>query len=217
MTRIGIVGSGMIGGTVARLLAGAGHEIVIANSRGPGSLGPLVEQIGANARAGSTAEAIDFGEMVVLAIPLGSYTKLPKVAFAEKVVIDANNYYPARDGTIAELDDGRTTSSELIARHIDGARVVKAFNTMYFQTLATAGRPEAARSERLALLLAGDDASAKQLVARLIDGIGFAAVDTGSLSTGGRLQQPGTPLYNNPLTAVQAEAEVRRAAADPRT
>jgi 8-hydroxy-5-deazaflavin:NADPH oxidoreductase len=209
--RVGIIGSGMIGATVARLLAGAGHEITIANSRGPESLGALVDEIGPNARAGSTEEAIDSADVVLLAIPFGRYAELPKAPFAGKVVIDATNYYPDRDGSISELEDGSMTSTEIIARHLDGARVVKAFNTMYFQTLATAGHVGAPRDERHALLVCGDDASAKAIVAQLIDDIGFAAVDTGSSSDGGRHQQPGSPLYNNQLTAPQAEAHLREA------
>ena len=204
--KIGIIGSGRIGATTARLLAGAGHEVTIANSRGPESLGDLVGELGPNARAGTVADAARDAEIVLVAVPLRAYADLPAEAFAGKVVIDANNYYPQRDGQIAELDSGETTSSELLARHLNGARIVKAFNTMNFRPLGSEGRPNAPRAERLAIYLAGDDDRAKEIVAGLIDEIGFAPVDTGNLHEGGARQQPGTPIYNNPMTAEEAKA-----------
>jgi 8-hydroxy-5-deazaflavin:NADPH oxidoreductase len=206
--KIGIIGSGRIGSTTARLFAEAGHEVTIANSRGPGSLTELVGEIGPNAQAGTVADAAREADVVLVAIPLMAYSELPADAFAGKVVIDANNYYPERDGQIAELDSGETTSSELLARHLTGARIVKAFNTMNFRPLGSEGRPGAPRAERLAIYLAGDDDRAKEVVTRLIDEIGFAPVDTGSLSEGGARQQPGAPIYNNPMKAEEAEAAV---------
>jgi hypothetical protein len=124
-------------------------------------------------------------------------------------VVDANNYYPARDGSIAELDDDSTTSSELLAAHIPASKVVKAFNTMHYRPLAGEGRPDAPRDERLAIFLAGDDEDAKRTVAGLIDELGFAPVDTGGLADGGRRQQPGAPVYNAPMKAPDAEVGVR--------
>jgi predicted dinucleotide-binding enzyme len=123
-------------------------------------------------------------------------------------VIDANNYYPQRDGEIAELESGETTSSELLARHLPGARVVKSFNTMNFKPLGSEGRPAVPQAERLAIYLAGDDDDAKAVVAGLIDEAGFAPVDMGSLHEGGARQQPGSPIYNNPMTGREAEAAV---------
>jgi predicted dinucleotide-binding enzyme len=206
--RIGIIGSGKIGSTTARLFAAAGHEVTIANSRGPESLGELVGELGPHARAGTVADAARDAEIVLVAIPLRAYSDLPAEPFAGKVVIDANNYYPQRDGQIAELDSGETTSSELLARHLSGARIVKAFNTMNFRPLGSEGRADAPRAERLAIYLAGDDEHAKQIVAGLIEEIGFAPVDTGDLHEGGARQQPGAPIYNNPMTAAEAEAAV---------
>ena len=138
--RIGIIGSGRIGSTAARLFAAAGHEVTIANSRGPESLGELVDEIGPNAQAATVADAARDAEIVLVAVPLRAYSDLPAEAFVGKVVIDANNYYPERDGQIAELDSGQTTSSELLARHLQGARIVKAFNTMNFRPLGSDGR-----------------------------------------------------------------------------
>ncbi len=205
---IGIIGSGNIGATTARLFTGAGHDVIIANSRGPESLAELVADLGPNARAGTVEDAARTGDVILIAIPLRAYPDLPAGAFAGKIVIDANNYYPQRDGQIPELDREETTSSELLARHLAGARVVKSFNTMNFRPLASEGRPDAPRAERLAIYLAGDDAQAKDVVAALIDEVGFAPVDTGTLHDGGARQQPGSPIYNNPMTAEEAEAAV---------
>ena len=204
--RIGIVGSGNIGGTLTELLARQGHEVTVANSRGPDSLGELVAQAGENARAGTVAEAASSGDLVVVATPVAAYDTLPSGRFDGKVVIDTGNYYPARDGEIEALERDETTSTELLGESLPGARLVKAFNTMNFRTLAGEGRPGEPRSERLALFLAGDDQDAKEQVAALIDELGFAPVDTGSLAEGGRRQQPGAAVYNNPLRAEAAEA-----------
>lgn len=204
--KIGIIGSGRIGGTLTKLLSRTGHEVAVANSRGPESLGELVSEAGEGARAAEVGEAAGFGEIVVVAVPLHAYRQLPAEPLEGRIVVDANNYYPARDGEIGELDSGAATSSELLAGHLPGAHVVKAFNTMYFETLASEGRPGAPREERLALFIAGDDDEAKRRVAALIDELGFAAVDTGSLAEGGRRQQPDTPVYNVPMTAAEAEA-----------
>lgn len=197
---IGIIGSGNIGVTAARLFAAAGHNVAISNSRGPESLRDLVSDIGENASAASVDDAADFGEVVLVAIPFFAYESLPADRLEGKIVVDANNYYPGRDG---EMDFGGLTSSEVISNHLPGARLVKAFNTMYFQTLATEGKES--EEDRLVLFVAGDDEDAKATVSQLIREIGFAPVDTGSLKEGGRRQQPGSPIYNKPLTTNQAQ------------
>jgi predicted dinucleotide-binding enzyme len=201
---VGIIGSGRIGATVARLLVAAGYEVGIANSRGPESLGELVAELGERARALTVAEAGSVGELVLVAIPLHAIDQLPGDAFAGKIVIDANNYYPGRDGTIAELDDDRTTSSELLAAQLPGGHVVKAFNTLNFATLGSEGRPHTPLDQRLAIPLAGDDIDPKERVAELIEQLGFAPLDTGSLTEGGRLQQPGALFFNRPLALSEA-------------
>jgi len=200
---IGVIGSGMIGGTAAALFVRAGHQVAISNARGPASLASLIEHLGPNAQAATVDEAATFGEIVLVAIPFGKYQTLPAASLRNKVVVDAMNYYPQRDGW---MKFGDLTSSEVVARHLPGARLVKAFNTMYYKTLATEGRPEAPAERRLALFVAGDDATAKELVSRLIKEIGFALIDTGSLRYGGRRQQPGSPVYNRPMTAREARA-----------
>lgn len=184
--RIGIVGSGHIGGTAAGLFEEAGHEVLVG-SRG----------------LGRVEEACEFGEMVLVAIPFGAYETLPADVLEGQIVVDAMNYHPGRDGHVAALDADRTTSSELLAEFAPGARVVKAFNTLQADTLGDEGRPSG-DPHRLVLLVAGDDGNAKRHVADLIDEIGFEPVDTGGLADGGRLQQPGTPLHGAELTTHEA-------------
>jgi predicted dinucleotide-binding enzyme len=198
---IGIIGSGNIGATVAGLFAGAGHRVAISNSRGPESLRELVEGLGGDVRAATVSEAAEFGEVVLEAIPFGRYRDLPADELSGKVLITASNYYPGRDG---EMDLGGLTPSEVLARHVSGARVVKALNTMYYERLRDEGRLDLPAGERLAIFMAGDDEGAKGVVARLIEEIGFTPIDTGSLRDGGRMQEPGSPIYNVPLTGDEA-------------
>ncbi|MGB3682878.1 MAG: NAD(P)-binding domain-containing protein [Rubrobacteraceae bacterium] len=196
---IGIIGSGNIGANAAKLFARAGHAVAVSNSRGPESLQDLVDEIGPNARAATVEEAADFGEVVLVAIPFFARDTLPAGELDGKVVVDATNYYPGRDGEIAF---GDLTSSELLRQNTPGARLVKAFNTMYYETLANEGRPE--DEDRLVLFVAGDDEEAKTTVSGLIGEIGFAPVDAGPLRDGGRKQQPDSPVYNEPMTADEA-------------
>ncbi|MBV9928914.1 MAG: NAD(P)-binding domain-containing protein [Acidobacteria bacterium] len=202
--KIGIIGSGNIGATAARLFARAGHEVAVSNSRGGAGLEELIAELGGKGRAASIEEAARFGEVVLVAVPFGKYETLPVEAFGGKVVVDANNYYPQRDGRFAQLDGGETTSSELLASHLSGARLVKGFNTIWFEHLARQGDKQLPLEERRAIFIAGDDEGAKRTVARLVEEIGFAAVDTGSLREGGRRQQVGTPVYNKELSAREA-------------
>jgi predicted dinucleotide-binding enzyme len=197
--RLGIIGVGHIGGTLARHFVRAGHEVAISNSRGPETLQDVIEKLGGRARAMTAADAARFGEVVVVSIPFGRHRDLPSSGFAGKVVIDTNNYYPRRDGHFPELDSDRTSSSELLQRHLAGARVVKAFNAILWSHLRDLGRP-AGDPTRLAIPISGDDDEAKRIVARLIDQIGFDAVDVGTLADG-RLHQPGATIYGADLTA----------------
>jgi 8-hydroxy-5-deazaflavin:NADPH oxidoreductase len=197
--RIGLVGAGNIGSTIARLAVDHGHEVVLSNSRGPDTLADLVADLGDRVRAATAAEAAAAGDLVVVTIPLRSYQQVPVAETAGKTVVDTNNYYPQRDGHIAELDDGRTTSSELLAAHLPGAHVVKAFNSLYFKDLASDGRRPGTPGRR-ALPIAGDDAAAKASVAALLDEFGFDVVDAGPLREGRRFQ-PGEPVYGVRLDA----------------
>jgi predicted dinucleotide-binding enzyme len=196
MTTIGLIGSGHIGSTVARLAVDAGHDVVLSNSRGPETLTDLVDQLGPRARAATAAEAAAAGDIVVVTVPLKSYRQVPVEPLRGKVVIDTNNYYPQRDGHIAELDDGSTTSSELLQAHLPDSRVVKAFNNIYFGHLGSLQRP-AGSPERSVLAIAGDDEAAKQTVAQFLDSIGYDAYDVGPLAEGWRYQRD-TPAYCTP-------------------
>jgi predicted dinucleotide-binding enzyme len=202
--KIGIIGSGSIGANAARLFVRAGHEVALSNSRGGEGLEALVAELGPKAQATTIEEAARFGEVVLFAIPFGKFRTLPAEGFKGKVVVDAGNYYPQRDGNFEELDREVTTSSELMASHLKGARLVKGFNTIWFEHLATQGDTNLPLEERRAIFIAGDDSQAKEVVARLIEDIGFAAVDTGFLHEGGTRQQPGTAVYNKELTAREA-------------
>jgi 8-hydroxy-5-deazaflavin:NADPH oxidoreductase len=202
--RIGIIGSGNVGGTLARLLAGAGHEVVLANSRGPESLAGLVAEIGLAATATTLSGSAEAGEVVVVAIPFFRYTDLPAAELAGRIVVDATNYYGGRDGSFPDIEAGQTGSSELLAAVLPGARLVKAFNTIHFRHLAGDGVPTGTPGRR-AIPIAGDDAQAKATVAALIDQIGFDAYDAGSLAAGRRFD-PGTPLFNVALTSDEVAA-----------
>ena len=204
--KIGIVGSGSIGANAARLFVRAGHEVALSNSRGGQGLEALVEELGDRSHATTIEDAAKFGEVVLIAIPFDKYRTLPQDAFKGKVVIDAGNYYPERDGKFPELDGDETTSSEIMASHLKEARLVKGFNTIYFKHLASQGDTSLPLEERRAIFIAGDDTKAKEIVARLIEETGFAAVDTGFLHEGGRSQQPGTAVYNKDVTAKEAAA-----------
>jgi 8-hydroxy-5-deazaflavin:NADPH oxidoreductase len=202
MRKIAIIGAGMIGGTTAKLFVGAGHDVAVSNSRGPASLTALVGSLGARAHAMTVADAARWGDIVLLAVPWRSPEALPPAdSVAGKIVIDARNPYGS-DGSVTDM--GATTSSEETRRRLPGARIVKAFNTIYYKHLESRGRTDLPLDDRHAIFVAGDDEGAKREVMTLIEEIGFAPVDTGSLVEGGRRQQPNTPLYNQVITRREA-------------
>ena len=200
--KIGFIGAGNIGANAARLFVNAGHEVAISNSRGAESLADLANEIGAVAT--DIAGAADFGDVVFISIPFGKYASLPSEIFNEKVVIDSNNYYPGRDGNYIAIDNGSTTSSELVAGRLAGAKVVKAFNTIWFEHLRTEGDISKPMADRRVIFVSGDDAGAKKVVEGLITDIGFAAYDLGGLKDGGRRQQTDSPIYNKSINVAQA-------------
>lgn len=198
--KIGIIGAGQIGGTLTRRFTQLGHDVSVANSRGPASLAGLVKETGA--KAVTAAEAARAGEVVVVTIPQAKIPNLPKDLFQgvapEVVVIDTGNYYPReRDGRIQGIEDG-LTESKWVEQQL-GRPVIKAFNNIYAKHLLERGRP-AGTPGRIALPVAGDDARAKKVVLKLIDELGFDGVDAGTLEESWR-QQPGTPVYTRNFDA----------------
>lgn len=206
--KIGIIGSGNIGGTLGRHWAKAEHEVMFS-SRNPEDLKPMAAEVGA--RIGTVAEASAFGNVVLLAIPFG---KVPEVAqqigrLDDKILIDATNPYPQRDGDVARrvIADNSQTATGYVADQFPGARTIKAFNSIYFKVLAEQAFQSG--DERIAVQMCGDDPQAKQTVKKLIEDIGFAPQDLGNLSSGTRFE-PDAPLYNKNLKINAAAALLRQ-------
>jgi predicted dinucleotide-binding enzyme len=192
--RIGIIGAGQIGGTLARRLAAVGHEVSIANSRGPASLSDLARETGA--KPVTVEQAARAGEVVIVTIPMKNIPRLPRNLFDgvsdDVVVVDTGNYYPQqRDGRIDPIEQG-TTESRWVASQLRRS-IVKAFNNIYARHLLEHGKLKGTPG-RIALPVAGDDKRAKDVVIQLLDQLGFDGVDAGSLDESWR-QQPGTPVY----------------------
>jgi predicted dinucleotide-binding enzyme len=209
--KIGMIGAGEIGSTLTRRLTQLGHEVFVANSRGPSSLAGLAKETGA--KAVTVQEAARAGNVVVVTIPEAKIRDLPKNLFeivpSDVLVIDTGNYYPReRDGRIDEIEAGMPESRWVETQL--GRPVVKAFNTLNYKKLLELGRPPG--PGRLALPVAGDDAGAKKVVLQLVDELGFDGVDDGGLDVSWR-QQPGTPVYDKKLDSAgvrHALAEARR-------
>ncbi len=208
--KIGIIGAGNIGGTLTRRFRALGHDVFVANSRGPETLADLAKETGAHAVG--ISEAARGKDVVIVTIPEKNVPVLPKDLFAategDTIVVDTGNYYPRRDGRIEAIEAG-TTESRWVAQQL-GRSVVKAFNNIYAKHLLERGRPKG-EAGRIALPVAGDDANAKAAVLRLLDELGFDGVDAGILDESWR-QQPGTPVYGADLDA----NGVRRALSEAR-
>jgi 8-hydroxy-5-deazaflavin:NADPH oxidoreductase len=207
MKDIGIVGAGNIGRTLARQLRALGHRVRIANSRGPGSLSSVAPETGAT--PATVHEAAECKDLVVIAIPEASVAQMPRDIFRKTsaVVIDAGNYYPTRDGHIAEIDNG-LTESQWVAKVL-GINVVKAFNNIVAESLDKRGAPRGTPG-RICLPVAGEDTQAKAMVLGVIDALGFDGIDAGGLVDSWR-QQPGTPAYCRDLDAVALKAALDQA------
>lgn len=207
--RVGIIGAGPLGRTLARRLTELDHELLIANSRGPQSLTMLAAEIGAT--PASVFEATNATDIVIVSIPTKAVTELPRGLFANVgdrvVVVDTGNYHPElRDGRIDAIDSGML-DSEWVAQQL-GRPVIKAFNNIFADSLLEKGMP-AGIVGRIALSVAGDPPDARTTVLRLIEDLGFDAVDGGGLDDSWR-RQPGTPAYCQDLDA----AALRRALAE---
>lgn len=199
--KIGIIGAGHIGGNLAQLLVRHGHEVTIANSRGPETLGAVAERTGATPV--DLTEAPRDAEVVIVAVPLKAVAELPEGLLDSvapgAAVVDANNYYPQRDGQIAPLDEGMT-SARWVAEHL-GHPVVKVFNNIVAQQLLD--RPTVIGTDgRRALPVTGDDDQAKAVVMGLVNEIGFDPIDLGRLDESWRYQ-PGTPAYGPDVDAAK--------------
>jgi 8-hydroxy-5-deazaflavin:NADPH oxidoreductase len=205
MTTVGLIGSGHIGGTVAKLAIAAGHNVVLSNSRGPETLRDLVAELGPDARAATSADAAAAGDITLISIPVKAYLDMPE-QLAGKVVMDTGNYYPQRDGQIPELDSGSLTSSEYLARQLPRSEIVQVFNNIFFKHLQSLARPSGAL-DRSYLPIAGDSSAAKAEVTEFLDSIGYGVIDAGPLAEGWR-QQPGTPIYGAPYGSFSDEKGV---------
>jgi predicted dinucleotide-binding enzyme len=208
--KIGIIGAGHIAGVLAQKLVGLGHDVAIANSRGPDTLRELASKTGA--RAVTVQEAARSGEIVIVTIPQRAVVDLPKDLVAgvpaNVVVVDTGNYYPARDGSLAAIDAGQVESA-WVAEQL-GRPVVKAFNNIFFSSLAEKGTPKGTAG-RVALPVSGDPPEARAKIMKLVDELGFEPVDAGTTADSWR-HQPGTPAYTADLDATKLRGAL--AAAD---
>ncbi|GAA3418632.1 NADPH-dependent F420 reductase [Streptosporangium vulgare] len=203
MTTVGFLGSGAIGGALARLALEAGHKVVLSNSRGPETLADMVAALGPLASAATSTEAAAAGDIVVVTVPVKAFAHLPAAPLAGKAVIDTCNYGAERDGHIPELDGTFLTSSELLLRYIPGAMIVKAFNNIYYKHLLSLARP-AGEAGRSYLPIAGDSAPAKAVVTGFIESVGYGVVDSGPLADSWR-QATGTPVWGTPYGPMSDE------------
>lgn len=209
MTTIGFIGAGNIGTNLARQAIAHGYDVVLSNSRGPETLADVVADLGPGARAATAEDAATAADIAVVAIPLKSIDRVPVEPLAGKIVIDANNYYAQRDGVIAELEDESTTTSELLQQRLPTSKVVKAFNHIAAGAIVADALPPGT-PDRRALVIAGDDAGAKQQVATVIDQFGFDVVDAGPLSEGWRIQRD-TPGYVERFSTEELRARLAEA------
>lgn len=206
--KIGIIGAGNIGATLANKLSVQGHEVKLANSRGPESIAELARKVGA--LAVDRQEAVREVDVIILSIPFDKHTVLAELMRDvpdSVIVIDTSNYYPFRDGDIIEIREGKPESvyaSEAVQRHL-----IKAWNAVLAETLKEKGQ-YAGSPSRIAIPVAGDDSAAKSVVMELVSQSGFDAFDAGMLSESWR-QQPGTPAYCTELNAAELRAALQAA------
>jgi 8-hydroxy-5-deazaflavin:NADPH oxidoreductase len=206
--KIGVIGAGHIGQALARAALRNGHDVMMANSRGPQTLAALAQEL--QCAAGTVAQAAAFGEVVILAIPLHAVAQLDPGLFAGRIVLDANNYYPARDGAIAALDTHQATTSGLVQQRLgSGARVVKFFNAIMAPDIPADARPRGTPGRR-ALPIAGDDAEARRIAADLVDQFGYDPVDAGSLADSWRFER-AMPAYCVPFDVAGLQAALASA------
>lgn len=206
--RIGIIGTGAIGGTLASKFAANGHEVKVNNTGNPQELKQKAEELGAS--PATKSEVVTDVDVIILSIPMKAIPELPDDLFEDVpedvIIIDTTNYYPARDGKIEELDRGKPES--LWVSDQIGRPVIKVFNNLVAHTLKHKGKA-AGEKDRIAIAISGDGEHDKEIVAGFVDEVGFDTVDAGPLSESWR-QQPGTPAYCTELTT----EELKQALAD---
>jgi 8-hydroxy-5-deazaflavin:NADPH oxidoreductase len=209
MTTIGIIGSGHVGSNLAKAAIAHGYDIVLNNSTGPDSLAGVIPDLGPRARAAAAEEAAGAGDFAIVAIPITTVDQVPVEPLAGKVVIATINYFPQRDGHIAAIDNGSTTAPGVLQAHLPASKVVRGFSMLDAADMSSDGHPKG-DPKRRALALAGDDATAKQLVVRLYDEFGFDAVDLGGLDESWRVD-PGQPAFVTRQNLAELRANVAKA------
>jgi predicted dinucleotide-binding enzyme len=193
MTTIGFIGSGNIGGQVARKAIESGYDVVLSNSRGPETLTELVDELGEHARAATAVEAATAGDVVVVSIPFKAIAEVPVEPLVGKIVIDTNNYYWERDGHVADLDAGVGTVTGYLQAHLPESKVAKAFNAIQAAQITADARPAGA-ADRRALVTASDHPDAAEFVTKLYDAFGFDTVNIGPLAESWRVDRD-RPAY----------------------
>jgi predicted dinucleotide-binding enzyme len=209
MTTIGIIGSGHVGSNLAKAAIAHGYDVVLSSSQGPDTLAGLVKELGPNARAATPGEAAAAGDFAIVAIPFTAIDQVPVAPLAGKVVIATINYFPQRDGHVAELDNGTATVPGLLQAHLPASKVVRAFSMINAGEMSGDGHPEGDPGRR-ALALAGDDPAARQLVANLYNEFGFDAVDIGGLDESWRVDV-GQPAFVVRQNVAELKANVAMA------
>jgi hypothetical protein len=203
MTTIGIIGAGNIGRNVAKAAIAKGYDVVMSNSRGPETLGGVIDELGAKATPSTAEGAAEAGDFVVVAVPLINYLQVPVEPLAGKLVIDTNNYYFERDGHIEALDNNQTTTAQMLQEHLPDSKVVKAFNNIQAADIPADGTP-AGTDNRRALPIAGNDNDSKARVIALLDEFGYDGVDIGPLEDSWSVER------DRPAYGVRANADELR-------
>jgi 8-hydroxy-5-deazaflavin:NADPH oxidoreductase len=209
MTTLGLIGAGQIGGTLARVAISLGYDVVISNSRSPETLTDLVSERGPQARAAWAADAGAAGEVVVVSIPLKNIWQVAPEPLAGKIVLETNNYYPARDGRIIPIDEEKATTTGLLQDHLPTSKVVKTFNHINYRHIEAQAHASGT-ADRRALAIASDHADALDWARSFIDRAGFDTVNIGSVAESWRIER-NTPGYGPRLTAPQLEAALAAA------
>jgi len=204
--KIAIIGSGLIGGTLTRLLVKAGYEVALTNSRGPASLKNFVDELGEKVHPLALEQTLNFGDIIIVSIHWRTLESLPVFKAEGKIVVDTTNPYKD-DGTIYNLGDD--ISSNKVVKIFPGAKIVKAFNTIWYKHLAENGNNSFPMEDRKVIPVASDDINAKQTISKLIEAIGFGPLDTGTLKQGSKLQEPEGALYAKDITVKEAKLFVK--------